>query len=359
MTHARSATMLLAAAALLGLTGCVKSRPQPASMGATGDVRQNSAKAEAPDAVALSAIREKALSTVRELATSETPQFRANAVEAAAETPDRLRSIIEAGLHDKNAGVRAVSAMAVGHKKISKLVYTVQPLTHDSNAYVQSAAIFALLRCGVSVDRSPLATLLLKDPSPQVRSQVAYILGELGDPSAIPLLKSALKSRAPTARPEQTRVFELQVAEALIKLGDQDQRGAVRAALFPSRQEELETTALACQILGEVEDRESVHQLISLSEYRDESGHSHPPEVQLAIAGALAVMGHRDGTFVADQYAAHKSPLVRAQAAYVYGEIAKVENWGKLDAMMGDSYPGVRIAAAAAILKSAQNAHQE
>jgi HEAT repeat protein len=174
------------------------------------------------------------------------------------------------------------------------------------------------------------------------------------------------------ATPLQFKLFELQAAEAMIKLGDQQQRPVVRAALFPSSDQELEQVALACQILGEVRDRESIHQLISLSEYQEEllievpqgetkvtkriKGKGYPPEVQLAIAGALSAMGHGDGTFVADRYAGHTSELVRSQAAYVYGQIGRLENWGKLDALMGDSYGGVRVAAAAAVLKSAAKA---
>ncbi|HYE61524.1 MAG TPA: HEAT repeat domain-containing protein [Phycisphaerales bacterium] len=343
--------------------GCAQPSRPAGAMGAAA------APFTVTDPVALSAIRERAISTVQELIASETPQFRANAVEAALHSPDRLKSIIEKGLRDENAGVRAVAAMSVGKGRLAKLAPQARSLLHDSNAYVKSAAIFALARNGLQVDRTPLSNLLLKDPSPQVRAQVAYILGELGDISAFPLLKQSLKSPIPNVSPLQVRLFELQVAEAMIKLGDQRQRPVVRAALYPSRQDELEAVVLACQILGDVNDRESIHQLVSLSEYKEEvlvekpygeakvtrleKGNGYPPEVQLAIAGALATMKHGDGTFIADRYLTHKSALVRSQVALVYGQIGKVENWGKLDAMMSDTYPGVRVAAAAAVLKSA------
>jgi HEAT repeat protein len=365
MKHRLACTLALVSIALA--TGCAGNRPEPASMGSTGISFNHH------DPVVLSAIRERALSTVREMAASDVPQFRANAVEAATAAPVRLMCVIENGLRDENAGVRAVAAMAVGKARLTPLADRVRPLLRDSNPYVKSAAIFALLRCGEDVDRTPLAGMLMRDPSPQVRSQVAFILGELGDPSAIKLLKAAVAEGIPGATPLQFKLFELQAAEAMIKLGDQRQRPVVRAALYPSSGQELEQVALACQILGEVNDRESIHQLISLSEYKEEllvetqqgeakvkkvvKGKGYPPEIQLAIAGALAAMGHGDGTFMADAYANHPSELVRSQAAYVYGQIGKIENWGKLDAMMGDSYGGVRVAAAAAVLKSAGKAN--
>jgi HEAT repeat protein len=39
----------------------------------------------------------------------------------------------------------------------------------------------------------------------------------------------------------------------------------------------------------------------------------------------------------------------------VYGEIGRGENFAKLDKMLGDSDPAVRVSAAAAILKVASN----
>jgi HEAT repeat protein len=359
----------MAVAVILSLAGgCANQGPSPASMGVAGAGAVSNGF-NAKDQVAVSAIRERAIGVIQEQIASETPQFRANAVEASLNSPERLRSVIEKGLIDPNAGVRAVAAMTIGKGRLTSLASQVRPLTRDANSYVKSAAIFALARCNVQVDRSPLATLLLKDPSPQVRAQVAYILGELGDISAAPLLKQSLKEEMPTVSQLQVRLFELQVSEALIKLGDNRQRTPVRAALYPSNEDQLEAVVLACQILGDVNDRESISQLVALSEYKEEvliqkpygesqvsrveKGNGYPPEVQLAIAGALSNLKHGDGTFMADRYANHKSAMVRAQAAYVYGLIGRIENWGKLDAMMAtDTYPGVRVAAAAAVLKS-------
>jgi HEAT repeat protein len=365
MKHSELAA-LTAAVILAMAAGCATTPSSDAAMGATGSAALGF---NPKDQVAVSAVRERAIGVIQEQIASETPQFRANAVEAALYSPERLRPVIEKGLVDQNAGVRAVAAMTIGKGRIKKLAPQVRSLLQDPNPYVKSGAIFALARCGLAVERSPLANLLLNDPSPQVRAQVAWILGELDDTSAVPLLKQSLKEGMPTASPLQVRLFELQVSEALIKLGVQRQRPPVRAALYPSNQDELEAVVLACQILGDVGDRESIHQLISLSEYKEEiivqktygeakvdrveKGNGYPPEVQLAIAGALATLNHGDGTFIADRYAAHKSALVRSQAAYVYGQIGRIENWGKLDSMMtNDTYPGVRVTAAAAVLKS-------
>lgn len=61
------------------------------------------------------------------------------------------------------------------------------------------------------------------------------------------------------------RLLQLQLAEAMVKLGEDDQIATIRAALYPSRPEDLEATALAVQIIGQVKDRGSIDELIYLS----------------------------------------------------------------------------------------------
>jgi len=63
----------------------------------------------------------------------------------------------------------------------------------------------------------------------------------------------------PTSPPEQVRLFELQTAEAIIKLGGDEMaaRGWRAALVPPPVRMTWKPTALACQILGSVHDRES------------------------------------------------------------------------------------------------------
>src|SRR5213075_2304568 len=120
--------------------------------------------------------------------------------------------------------------------------------------------------------------MLLLDPSLRVRSHVAFILGELGDPSALPVLRQSISERTAGTRPEQFKLFELQVAEAMIKLGDRGQCGVIQAALHASHPEELESIALAAQLIGEVQDSSAAAQLVTLADYREavDGGRKHP-----------------------------------------------------------------------------------
>jgi HEAT repeat protein len=220
---------------------------------------------------------------------------------------------------------------------------------------VRAAAIFAIRRCRASVDPTPLAGML-QDASPRVRAQAAFVLGELGDAGAIPMLREAARDPMNKAPPSEVKVMQLQIAEARIKLGDDDALQELRAALYPARPEDMEATILAAQIIGQVQDRASMAPLIALTAMKDEAGNRMPAEAQLAAAGSLARLGATQGGFIARQYSADPDPIRRAQAAFVFGETGGRENLPILDGMLADQEGTVRVSAAAAILKIAEAA---
>jgi HEAT repeat protein len=298
-----------------------------------------------------SELRERAIGQLLESSRSADPSIRANAAEAAQQAPARLDAIVASALKDENIGVRSVAAAIVGKAKLGTLSPSVRPLIHDPSPFVRASAIFGLRATGDDVDPSPLSTFLLNDPSPRVRSHAAYLLGEQGDRSALPMLRAAAKRTMPRASEAEVRLMQLQLAEAMVKLGDEAQIQSIRAALYPSRPEELEATALAVQILGQLKDRGSIDQLIFLSGKTDETGKPMPAEVRLGIAIALAQMGNRRGNFIAQEFWKNENPVVRAQAAAAFGATAQSDGLAFLDELLDDPSEQVRTAAAAAILR--------
>lgn len=301
--------------------------------------------------VARDAIRERAMRVLTQAAMSTDPRIRANAMEASGYCADRCQDLLRAGLSDANLAVRTVAALTIGKQRVTPLVPETRPLLRDTSPYVQAAAIYALIRCGESVDRSPLGPIVTDDPSLRVRANAAWVLGELGDRSALPLLRNASANRPARSSQTEFNLFQLQVAEAMIKLGDEQQLEPVRAALYPARPEDLELTALAVQILGEVKDRGSADQLMYLSATKDQAGQRLPAEVRLAIASAMAKMGWPQGDFIADEFIREHAPTIRSQAASVYGETGTPDNLGILDGVLEDSDWGVRVAASGAVLR--------
>jgi HEAT repeat protein len=184
-----------------------------------------------------------------------------------------------------------------------------------------------------------------------VKAHIVYILGELNQPGASGLVRESARSVSDRTPVAEKRMFLMQVSEALVKLGDQTQLEPIRAALYPTRPEDLEITALAAQILGQLSDKGAADELIYVTAYKDKQGHKMPAEIRLAAAGSLARLGNDKGTFVADEYAANENPAIRAQAAFVYGEIGLAKNLAKLNHLLSDPAGIVRVAAAGAVLK--------
>lgn len=309
--------------------------------------------------VAASELRERALAHLTKLAKSTNPVVRANAIEAASKAPTRATDIIRQALSDPNPGVRSVAAVAAGRTKISAVAPQIRPLVDDSSDFVRLSARFALSRLDEPVDITPIGRAMLESDSVRLRSHAAFLLGELGNPSAIAMLRDATQNRARGATKEENRLFDLQAAEAMAKLGDEGQVQVIRAALFPSRPEDLEATALASQILGQLRDQGSVDRLVYLSEFRDPAtNEQYPSEIRLTIAQALAGMGLRGGEFIADEYAASPNPLLRAHAATVYGTFATPKAVGRLSLMLDDPAEEVRVGAVNGVLAATERARR-
>ena len=336
---------LLAGVTLAVVCGC-------ATNGGGTNVPSNSAAAARyRDPVVRATLRETAIAQLETAATSDDPMLRANALEGLGLVPGRIEPFLADGLRDVNPGVRSVAAVMVGRVGAKSLAPELRQLLDDSTPQVRASAILSLRRLGEPVDPTPLASMLLHDGSMLVRSQAAFVLGELGDRSGLRLLRAGAKSSAPRAGTAEIRLFQLQVAEAMAKLGDDSQIRTVRAALFPSRPEELEAMALAVQILGELGDRASVDQLIFLTAYRNESKQTYPAEIRLAVAAALAKLGRPEGVFIAREYAQNAEGVVRAQAAHVFGHAGGLEHLADLERMLGDSEGVVKVSAAVGILR--------
>lgn len=307
-------------------------------------------------ATTLEELREVAISVVLKAAASDDPTLRANAIESAGLAPRRLSQAISAGLADRNEAVQAVAAMTVGRYKLTDFVPKVRPLLESTSPYISTAAVMALSKCEEKPgdDRlSKLAELLWTSTSPKLRSHVAYVVGELGNTSALPMLRQAASLKMPSATPVETGIMLLQFSEAMYKLGDAEQIDSVRAALYPAAPEDLEAAAVAAQILGELRDRKPMDQMVVLTTSRDSAGQPYPAEVRMAMAGALAKLGLDRGGFIADEFAGSTDILLRTQAAGVYGDTGRREHLAKLAVLIDDADEMVRVSAAAAVLKIA------
>jgi HEAT repeat protein len=294
------------------------------------------------------ALRAAAIDLLNQAMASPNPLVRANAIEALHAAPEWAEPAIRAGLVDDNRGVRFAAAMTIGRLHLQHLAHLLQPLLEDASESVRAAAIFGMKANGAAVDLSPLARLI-QSHSPEIRANTALVLGELGDPSAIELLRQVIGRSVELESPLRARIVDMQVAEAMALLGDTSQLEGIRAALFaPDEQGEL--TALAAQICGRLGDERVARTLYDLA---TREGRRRPPaEVRMAAAAALAriepALAPRE---VAIEYASSEQDWLRAQAALTLGVMGEEGGLPALAALLGDGSPMVQVSAAAAILQ--------
>ncbi len=303
------------------------------------------------DAIEMSRARERAIESLEGLATHADPVIRGNALEGLLEAPGRANKWLERGLADESPGVRAIALMGIGRAHRADLAQQAKPLLRDRSPWVRLSAAYALSANGDHSATGEIARALLESDDPRLRAQAALVLGELGNRSALPLLREAIAKPMSLAPTGQVRLMSLQMSEAMVKLGESEQVQPIRAALYPARAEDLEATALAARILGEVGDHASENQLALLTARLDEKGNMLPPEVRLSAAYALAQLGKTQGDFIALAYIDDQRASIRGLSALVLGEIGKSEHLDTIELLMADPDPSVRVHAGAAVVR--------
>jgi HEAT repeat protein len=318
---------------------------------------KSTSSASNPDALAVPSVRampqgphlrQAALDLLDRAAEAPNAQLRANALEAMKPVAGRAEPHARRGLVDENRGVRFVAAMMIGELELTYLAHLLEPLLHDESESVQAAAIFALHRCGRPVDLTPLASMIVSD-DPEVRGNAAMVLGRLGNPTAVPVIRRAVGRGMELVSAARVKMVDLQLAEALVLLGEHHEIEVVRAALFaPPEQGEL--TALACMICGRLRDQRAVPNLVRLA--RRTGPTRQPAEVRMTAVWALAHIDPTEAVMeVPLEYVADAKYQLRAQAALTLGEIGDPEALPHLAELLDDESPLVQVAAAGGILR--------
>ncbi len=285
---------------------------------------------------------------------SSEPIYRAHGLEGLQFRVTELQPVACRLLADPNPGVRFAAAVMVGKKHLVDCAPLVEPLALDPNPSVRAAALYALVRLGRVVDLNPLTELAMSSDA-EVRSNTFYVLGELRNPSAIPLVESVVGRRLVGADQTRAKIVDLQAAEAMAKMGDYRQYDPIRAALFaPSEQAEF--IALACQMIGETNDRGARGHLIGL--WNGRGPLQRPIEIRLIAGAALVRIGEPNlepifelcSTAVLNQ-----SPTIRAQAAATLGWAGGKRALDAIAPLLKDPYALVRLTAASAYLRASQD----
>jgi HEAT repeat protein len=264
---------------------------------------------------------------------SPSAETKAHAIEAArlADSREHAADILR-GLSDPQAVVRFAAAIAAGELRLEEARQPLLSIAEDSSENVRVAVRFALHRLG-DTHLSHELEHMARDVDPRVRGNTAMVLGMLGEPSAIRILR--LMRLDPNAAVRQ------QASEAMWRLHDQtglEDLIALSESKFPDD-----------EMIG----------LISLAEPRDTRVRQHVrnalvaewPEVALVAARAMGMLGSDEGYGVAQQGARSTDPRQRQLAAFAFGAIGRADAQNDLRKLLSDSNPDVRLAAATAVLQ--------
>ncbi len=292
--------------------------------------------------------RQVAVDLLRQAFDSGDPLLQANAIEALHSAPSELDPMVRAALVSENRGVRFVAAMTIGKLELGHMSHLLQPLLEDPSESVRAAAIFGMIQCGHHIDRSSLGTMIFS-PDPEIRGNAALVLGELGQRSAASMIAQAVRAPMPRVGSARLKMVNLQMAEAMVKLGMEDEIHPIRAALYAPA-EEGELTALACMMCGRLGDEKVVPDLVRLARRTDE--YSRQAEVRMAAVWALArINGGEPIPEVPLGYLTSEHFQLRMQAALTLGELGDHDTVNALGGLLDDPSPLVQVAAAGAILK--------
>lgn len=294
------------------------------------------------------ALRATAIDLLLQASQSADPLLRANAIESLHNAPHFAEQVVRRGIVDDNRGVRFVAAMTVGRLRLEHLAHLLEPMTRDESDSVRAAALYGLKRCGYTIDLNPIAGFLFSN-DPEVKANAALVLGELGEPSAIPMLRAALGKGLERTSGIRSKLVDLQLAEAMVKLGEESEIEGIRAALFtPAEQGEL--TALAALMCGRLKDERVMVNLLDLA---TRSGNRRQPaEVRMAATMAAAQIDPAKAPIeVPLMFLKSDQPQLRLQAALTLGYIGGAEAERAVLQMMGDRSAMVQVASAGAVLQ--------
>ena len=273
---------------------------------------------------------------------STDPAIRANCIEALQPSNDpRAEDVIDAGLHDPEWIVRFSAAMATAKRKSVPLRPTLQTLAaSDPNDSVRVAAIYSLRKLGDTANMSELAhTLSVDDPA--TRANTAFVLGLMGDPTAIPLLKSHIR--------EGDNRVRFEITAALARLGDvHAQRSIVALAISKYPDDQCNAMAVCADLPRDVAANPLVN--IGLAPRGETEEKDAATRRQLIAARSLAKLRSAQGANVATDNVNNADPSLRALAAFALGEMLAPQQVYWLTDQLADPNESVQRAAAAAIV---------
>lgn len=261
-------------------------------------------------------------------------------------------------LKDTSWSVRFAAAVAIGDTAYAPAKEALLPMAADRKVEpdkrVLCAVIYALYSLQDDTYAGELGPLL-RDRDKEVRANVALAMGKMGEPSATGPLQSLLEDELDAGN-------RLQITESLAMLGDTKSLNVLEAF---AQTRFLEDRLAAMAAMARVRSPRAKAILRELLSERDR------PDVRVAAAGALAGLGEfnqrgyelcvwavHDPRHELEEFFGGRGTVspgemwsLRRLAARSLGQMKRLETVAMLRELLGSRDGGVRVAAAAAVMR--------
>lgn len=269
---------------------------------------------------------------------SDDPVLRENALEAVRHLNDPIAAtIIPQGLEDPVRVVRFRAALAAGERRMAEARPQLEAMVDTDDNHLRVAVIYALHRLGITDYSHDLEKTALH-PEPGVRGDTAFVLGLLGEPSALKILKVLARDSDPVVR---QRAWE-----AMWRLGDQTYVDELVGLTMSRYADDQMLGLLALAAPRNERVREAVRSGLT----------SDHLETSLVAARAMGQLGSDEGYGLALKGAKSGEGRHRFLAALAFGAIGRTDAQSILRTLLKDKDKRVRVAAAAGILEIASAA---
>ena len=304
-------------------------------------------------------VRVDARNILLQAATSGDRLTRVHAMEAIGRLGDKsMASVLIPGLDSEDPLIMFAAAMALGDiggcpQAVGKLEQIAG--NSESHTSVVCACVYALHMSGVDKYMFLLGPVLVSD-SVSDKSNVAFVMGRMNEPSALTPLRTLMNE-------ESDPRVKYNVVEALARLGD---TRAIKIMESYAKGYYMDVRLAAIPVIPSIKHPRARMLLLDLLDQ------TRPPRVRVAAAGALGQLGIEDGYDVCVQalrtpdsvLTEQKNPdpvknrhavaaiaSLRRLAAISLGKIGKKEGVDELIPLLGDSDGSVRIAGAMSITR--------
>jgi hypothetical protein len=269
-------------------------------------------------------------------------------------------AICKQALDDPSPEVRVVAAMGIGDLRYAPAKEKLQKMAMfrtegaERDARVYCAVVYALHQLGDQSYTTELGSLLF-DREKEVRATAAAVMGKMKLREAIRPLKSALAD-------EMDHDMKFELTRALARCGD---KGSLRRIEAHTRERFVDEQVIAVKAMIELQPR-TCHTVFSSLVSGNDS-----PRVKTVASGGLAAMGYETPSMFLYCVRAALEPrkvmetalggrrkvtpqqvyFLQSLAATALGEFKHPQALDVVGTLLKSSDPGVRVSAAACILK--------